>query len=171
MQSSNKYCLYCNELVSLESTYFPMGHLNVTNTVTKRLATSHQSSDSTGILKSLLILPTRLYIFLFVAPWINIIFVTAIMISTYSKSCLTNDCEDLLPKIETTKAFLLPGNFKAFLFKMVLNYILFFQYWVSSDPLLSVIHVYRWFSRSRQLGGLVPVSWLGVPPRYKVSYG
>ena len=25
--------------------------------------------------------------------------------------------------------------------------------------------IYRWFSRSRQLGGLVPVSWLGVPPR------
>ena len=30
-------------------------------------------------------------------------------------------------------------------------------------------YIYRHFSRRRQLGGLVPVLWLGVPPSYKAD--
>ena len=34
---------------------------------------------------------------------------------------------------------------------------------------LHVLCSYRWFLRSRQLGGLILVSWLEVPPRYKAG--
>ena len=46
-------------------------------------------------------------------------------------------------------------------FKLLENIMFFYRY--------VLLRIYRWLSRSKQLGVLVPVLWLGVPLRFKVS--
>ena len=59
------------------------------------------------------------------------------------------------------------SNFFDKTFNFVLSQLLFFHV---TFHMIHMIDIYIRFSRNRQLGGLVLVSWLGVPPRYKAGY-